>query len=825
MPYVTVAQADSELTASGQTDGWGTLSDAQKGAFLERATDRFEMIPFQGDGDETARPRYVDGVVNGGEAAIPLGIKLAVVNYALWLARNPLENYHQPFGTLSNSPVKGLFDVPALVQNGLWPYLDRRFRAGLDPLPGDEPRERKQAASLEYGSRVAAASTPSPGGGASAEEIAAAVEAHREDADAHHAPPEVPAWAQQPNPPQNEGNQSAYAYLAKPSLTQPAVGTDQSIGDTGDGYKHTLVDEFAGPAGIVPGADFITEWEGSFAVEVATACNLEVILRTTHKFGSPEKTLVHERSVFHDLVAGVRQTFSMTAYYSRSTPVAGTYGSVTVTEADIRGESEITYDLELRTYQRKSESTRIANTLKAFVGHGIETASYQLRQAVVGGDGTIVAPHTPASGDAELAGLDIAGTDYEITDREGRDRLHAVEQKVHPIREVPQTWADISDGSAGWSAPAGLLTSVTPIAALTFANTNRTGTAAQFVYVRIPVGAIQSNYRFQYTITGGSQAGETHNRVLGTWSGERVGADSSWQYYRISFYEGSGFSGGKLQLGGSDLFEWEGSLTQKAVEDQLDAIGVPQQIDALKNVTRDLHLDGATRLVKNSAAATAGVARVAVSNSARQAIEAGTQSLNVQGVTFTAALANAHFGSTATTTDLPVIRLAKTENRSDWRILFDDTAFLAGGWVPINVSNGSATHDYYISGKVDRTKEIALYKSTEETTYHGALADDIVDIDALAAAVVARLLPTLPNAGSRDGKSPRFDGNTLKWLAAAGGGGHVRTFTTNAAGRETLVANTWLEVPELSTALASVTTGDIEIIWDSAGSSVAEGTD
>ena len=241
-----------------------------------------------------------------------------------------------------------------------------------------------------------------------------------------------------------------------------------------------------------------------------------------------------------------------------------------------------------------------------------------------GGGGTDVAAHTPADGDDELAGVDIGGTDYEIVDRQGRDRLHAVEQRVHPIREVPQTWADVSDGTAGWTAPAGLLTTVGAVAALTFANTARTGTSAQFVYVRIPVGAIQSSYRFAYAITGGSEAGETHNRVLGTWSGERVGSDSSWQYYRIGFYEGSGFSGGKLQFGGSDLFEWEGTLTRNAVEDQLEAIGVPQAINALKNVTRDLHLDGATRLVKNSAAATAAVARVAIANSSLQGIEAGT---------------------------------------------------------------------------------------------------------------------------------------------------------------------------------------------------------
>ena len=339
-----------------------------------------------------------------------------------------------------------------------------------------------------------------------------------------------------------------------------------------------------------------------------------------------------------------------------------------------------------------------------------------------GSGGTTVAAHTPVDGDDELAGIDIAGTDYELVDRLGRDRLHLVEQRVHPILEKPQTWANVTNaGVAGWTAATGLMTSVAAIAALTYGNADVSGTVAQFVYVRIPVEAQQSTYRFRFTVGGGSQNGQIHDRVLGTWSGERVGADLSWAYYRVSFYEGDTFSTGRTQLG-TGSFEWEGDVTRDAVEDQLEAVGVPQAITALKNVTRDLHLDGATTLVKNNASGTAAVGKVALSDADRLAIEAGTKNLDVQNVTLSATLANAHFGSTATTTDHPVIRLVQTEDRSDWRILFDDTAFLAGGWIPISVDNGTAGYDYYLCGQVDRTKEIAFYKSTEETTYHGALA-------------------------------------------------------------------------------------------------------
>ena len=186
------------------------------------------------------------------------------------------------------------------------------------------------------------------------------------------------------------GNATAYSYLVKPALTAPNVTTDTAIAASGDGYKHTLVDEYAAPAGIEPGADFITEWEGSIAVQVASTCNLQIILRTTHEFGSPEKTLVHERSIFHDLAQNTRQTFSLTEFFSRSTPVAGTFGGVTVTRDDIEGTSKITYELELRTFDRRSETDRATNTIKAFTGANIETASYQLRQAVEIGEGFLV---------------------------------------------------------------------------------------------------------------------------------------------------------------------------------------------------------------------------------------------------------------------------------------------------------------------------------------------------------------------------------------------------------------------------------------------------
>ena len=248
------------------------------------------------------------------------------------------------------------------------------------------------------------------------------------------------------------GNTSAYSYLVKPTLTDPAVTTDQSIADSGSGYIHTLADQYAGPAGITVGADFITEWEGSVHVEVMNPCNLQMVLRTRHSFGSPEKTLVHERPMYIDMVADTRQTISMTDFYSRSSPVVGTYRGVEITRDDIEGESVITYELELRTFSRRSESDRITNTLKSFEGSGLETASYQLRQAVEQDKGLLVdavvfwAP-TSLHDEADLVRFgDTATITYDGTDVEAnvynvsRDG-HVVTLILEPL--TAETWAAI----------------------------------------------------------------------------------------------------------------------------------------------------------------------------------------------------------------------------------------------------------------------------------------------------------------------------------------------------------------------------------------------
>ena len=182
---------------------------------------------------------------------------------------------------------------------------------------------------------------------------------------------------------------SIYSYLVKPPLVVVNVTSDQAIANSGDGYKVALVTDYAGPPGIVPGVDFVTEWEGVLSFEISDNANVEITLRTIHKFGTPEKELVHTRSYFIDASRNTPVTLAMADFFSRSTPIAGTFRGVTVTDAEIRGTSKITYELEIRAYNRRSETTRKAVNLKSLVSQNVETASYQLGFVQPEGHGSI----------------------------------------------------------------------------------------------------------------------------------------------------------------------------------------------------------------------------------------------------------------------------------------------------------------------------------------------------------------------------------------------------------------------------------------------------
>lgn len=173
---------------------------------------------------------------------------------------------------------------------------------------------------------------------------------------------------------------SAFSYYAAPTIPAIADVTTQAVAGTGGVYVVNLLTEFDAPSGIQAGVDFVTEWEGYFEVELKSSSNLQIALRTTHEFSG--KTLVHRRTIYQDALAGTRATVPMQLFNSRSRVEPGTFGGVTVTAEDIAQPSVISYALEFTINTRKTQ-TRRAGEISYLSFRGLETVSYQLRQALV----------------------------------------------------------------------------------------------------------------------------------------------------------------------------------------------------------------------------------------------------------------------------------------------------------------------------------------------------------------------------------------------------------------------------------------------------------
>ncbi|MYG37397.1 MAG: hypothetical protein F4205_18155 [Gemmatimonadetes bacterium] len=332
-------------------------------------------------------------------------------------------------------------------------------------------------------------------------------------------------------------------------------------------------------------------------------------------------------------------------------------------------------------------------------------------------------------------------------------------------------WSDASADAQGGIAAVDSATLDGARAVTDWTNQSLNHEAGKHTVARIPAGADPRLFRMKIEGTGSQVAFETFNTLqyLG------ASADEQWALYFVGTY-GDAVTTVTLQVTGS-LAHLGETRFDGILGDGAD--GIRASLADVQNRSRDLHLDGAHRLVTNADAAVAGIAAVGILRSQELAIENGDTPLDVQGVTFAASIANPDFdASTPTRITKPVIRLKATENRGDWRLRFvareHPVDLLAGGWVPITVSNGTAGFDYYISGHASGA--VSFLKNTEVTTFHGTLAGGIVKLLNLAAETVARLLPT----GGGDGKFLGHADGSPAWVDAPGGGGTGLTAIGNS---------------------------------------------
>jgi len=215
---------------------------------------------------------------------------------------------------------------------------------------------------------------------------------------------------------------SAYHWRAKPPIPAANVApvTAQQNIAADAVFRRVLVDDWEAPGGIQPGYDFWTFWDGTLTIDIGqNNRNAEIVLETTHKFGTPEKTLKHTRSVWIDLPRDAPQTVAMAAFNSLSTVRTGSYqppgggAPIEITAEDLASPSKISYAIEVRFYNRNNRQQRATARIDNVDFDNIETISYQLRQGVT-------APPLVAA--PSITRFDVTGTQHVSagTDISGR---------------------------------------------------------------------------------------------------------------------------------------------------------------------------------------------------------------------------------------------------------------------------------------------------------------------------------------------------------------------------------------------------------------------
>ena len=345
------------------------------------------------------------------------------------------------------------------------------------------------------------------------------------------------------------GSAAVPGYRAAPTLTTPTpVTTDMAIANTGDGVIFTLLDRVTFPGGINPSLDFFTEWEGFLILELDSAASAGVVLRTKHYFGTGgSKELTHEREYRADTAAGRRLTIPLGVFDSISRATPGTHSGVNIVAGDLNLTSDITYEIEIRSYNRKTNA-RTANTLAYAAFQDIGTLSYQI------GSGSSLPESTGVTQDEVDASIAAAVTALR----------NGVAANMDTLAELAAAIAAIVPG-ATWQAPS----------------------------PNAPTGGSDGDWAVR---TGATMPG-IYFRTSGTW-------------VRVFSNESSGGTGGSTVLGGtrlptssdgSDTDWWVAGLDNGStlsiaenVEGAWVEVGRASydkvEVDALQHLTRDLHV-------------------------------------------------------------------------------------------------------------------------------------------------------------------------------------------------------------------------------------------
>ena len=345
------------------------------------------------------------------------------------------------------------------------------------------------------------------------------------------------------------GSAAVPGYRAAPALTTPdPVTTDMAIANTGDGVIFTLLDRVTFPGGINQSLDFFTEWEGFLVLELDNAASAGVVLRTKHYFGAGgSKELIHEREYRADTAAGRRLTIPLGVFDSISRATPGTHGGVSVTAGDLNLTSDITYEIEIRSYNRKTNA-RTANTLAYAAFQDIGTLSYQI------GSGSSLPESTGVTQnevDASIAAAVAALRDGVATSGNTLAKLATAIAAIVPgaTWQAPSPNAPTGGSDGDWAV--------------------RTGTTMPGIYFR-------TGGTWVRVFSNESSGGTGESTVLG---GTRLptssdGADTNWWVAGLD-------NGSTLSI--SENVEGAWVEIGRASYDKVE-------VDALQHLTRDLHV-------------------------------------------------------------------------------------------------------------------------------------------------------------------------------------------------------------------------------------------
>ena len=130
MGYITSGDANMELQFLGQfLETWSPLDEEVKLEYIQRATDRLEMLQFKQDNPVVLRigERYT-------ASTVPDNIKTATSILAGWYADSPLLRYEIQGDTLEDAMSPHLADLPITVQNLVFPFITDKVQSN-EPDP------------------------------------------------------------------------------------------------------------------------------------------------------------------------------------------------------------------------------------------------------------------------------------------------------------------------------------------------------------------------------------------------------------------------------------------------------------------------------------------------------------------------------------------------------------------------------------------------------------------------------------------------------------------------------------------------------------------